>query len=100
MMTREQAIATAAKLYEARNASRTLLGDRWRENMQFIGAAIKVCQARTGMDTIQAAMKMCERVHSYGGPPTHSIHILSAAVELVEPSDPPNGEGERKAGAL
>ena len=89
----ERAIAMAAKLYEARRASRFILGEtRWREHMQFIGEAIKLCQARTGMDTIQAAMKMCERCHAYGGPATDSVHILSAAVELVEPSEPPNVE--------
>ena len=87
-MNNEKAIETAAKLYEARRASRTLLGARWREHMQFIGAAIKLCQERTGMDTIQAAMKMCERCHANGGPATDSVHILSAAVELVEHSEP------------
>jgi len=90
-MNHEKAVATACKLYEARRASRLMLGERWREHMQVIGEAIKLCQARTGMDTIQAAMKMCERVHANGGPPTDSVHILAAAVELVEPGDPPNG---------
>lgn len=86
-MNAEKAIATAAKLYEARRASRTMLGEqRWREHMQFIGEAIKLCQQRTGMDTIQAAMKMCERCHANGGPATDSVHILAAAVELVEPT--------------
>jgi hypothetical protein len=89
-MNNERAIATAAKLYEARRASRTMLGPQWREHMQFIGEAIKLCQKRTGMDTIQAAMKMCERCHANGGPATYSVHILSAAVEMVEPSEPPN----------
>jgi hypothetical protein len=89
-MNHEQAVQTAAKLYEARRASRALLGERWREHMQRLGEAIKLCQARTGMDTIQAAMKMCERCHANGGPPTDLVHILAASVELVEPSDPPN----------
>ena len=89
-MNNEQAVAMAAKLYEARSASRTMLGARWREHMQFIGQAIKLCQERTGMDTIQAAMKMCERCHANGGPATDSVHILAAAVEMVEPSETPN----------
>lgn len=91
-MNAERAIGMASKLYEARRASRTLLGSRWREHMQFIGEAIKLCQQRTGMDTIQAAMKMCERCHANGGPATDSVHILAAAVELVEPSETPNAE--------
>ena len=86
-MNTEEAIDMASKLYAARKASRQLLGERWREHMQFIGEAIKLCQNRTGMDTIQAAMKMCERCHANGGPATDSVHILSAAVELVEPSE-------------
>ena len=86
-MNNEKAVAMAAKLYEARRASRTLLGARWREHMQFIGEAIKLCQQRTGMDTIQAAMAMCKNCHARGGPATDSVHILSAAVELVEPSE-------------
>lgn len=89
-MTHEQAVRSAAKMYEARDASRALLGDkRWREHMHFIGEAIKLCQSRLGMDTIQAAMKMCERVHANGGPATDLVHIMAAAVELVEPSDWP-----------
>ena len=94
-MNAEKAIETAARLYEARRASRTLLGERWREHMQFIGEAIKLCQQRTGMDTIQAAMKMCERCHAYGGPATDSVHILAAAVEMVEPSETPNAPAHR-----
>ena len=86
----ERAVSMAAKLYEARRASRTLLGDRWREHMQFIGEAIKLCERSTGLDTIQAAMKLCERVHANGGHGSDSVHILAAAVELVEPSKPPN----------
>ena len=89
-MENEKAVTMAAKLYEARRAARTLLGARWREHMQFIGEAIKLCQRRTGLDTIQAAMKMCERCHAYGRPATDSVHILAAAVELVEPSEPAN----------
>ena len=89
-MNNEKAVAMAAKLYEARSASRTLLGERWREHMQFIGEAIKLCQQHTGMDTIQAAMKMCAKCHSLGGPATDSVHILAAAVEMLEPSKTPN----------
>jgi hypothetical protein len=88
-MNAEKAIQTAAKLYEARRASRSLLGDKWREHMQFIGKAIKLYQQRTGMDTIQSAMAMCKHCHAHGGPATDSVHILSAAVELVEPSQTP-----------
>lgn len=70
--------------------TQTLLGDRWREQMHFIGRAITLCQKRTGMDTIQAAMALCKNCHAQCGPATDSMHILSAAVELVEPSEPPN----------
>lgn len=93
-LSNEKAVSMAAKLYEARRASRTLLGSRWREYMQFIGQAIKLAEKSTGLDTIQAAMKMCERCHANGGPATDSVHILAAAVELVEPSETPNDQDQ------
>ena len=85
-MTPERLAFTLNKLYEARRASRTLLGDRWREHMTFIGEQIGKVQEKTGLDVIQSAMKICERCHANGGLATDSVHILAAAVELVEPT--------------
>ena len=82
----EKMVAVAATLYEARRASRALLGDRWRDHMQAIAGNIALVQKATGMSEIKAAMKMCEKCHSFGGHPSDSVHILAAAVEMVEPS--------------
>lgn len=87
-MNAEKAIQTASRLYEARRASKTVLSDQWRPLMTMLAGHLRTIMKVHRCNEVQAGILMCEQVYEKGGIPSHSVHILSAAVEMVEPSTP------------
>jgi len=80
-----EAIQLTAKLYEVRTTCRQLLGTRYHEVMSASAEVINVAVERTGADVLTAAIEIAKRCSS----PYAQMHILAAAVELVEPSIAP-----------
>ncbi len=79
----QQAIQTAAKLYETRETVKRLLGDRYRERMTELGATLEKIAARKGKDVLMTAKEICSDPGMTG---MEIGQIMAAAVELLEPS--------------
>lgn len=80
------AIQMTAKLYEAREAAKRFLGDRYPAAMREYGEAIKVVATASNIDLIPAATKMSQRALD-DGHPYASLFTMAACVELIEPSE-------------
>ncbi|WP_458763612.1 hypothetical protein [Cupriavidus basilensis] len=80
----QQAIQTAAKLYETRDTMELLLGDKYKERMAELGGAIQKIAARKGKDVLMTAKEICSDPGMTG---MKKIQIMAAAVELLEPSE-------------
>lgn len=81
----EQQIRTAAKMYEARDAVRLLLGDRYPERMKRLGEQLRSAASEAGLDTLAMALRACKAATAQGRPGV-ALQILAAAVELSEPN--------------
>lgn len=82
MSATEQQVRIAARLYEARAAAKTMLGEKFAERMKEYGAVIKGIADKQKVSEIAALNVACRLVDN---PYTH-IQLMAAAVELVEPS--------------
>ena len=83
MTATAQQIQIAAKLYEARDAMRSLLGERYAARMAEIGGVLKKVAAHDSVNEIQAAQVVIAAIDAQG---FDALQLLAAAVELVEPS--------------
>ncbi|MGO4151374.1 hypothetical protein [Cupriavidus sp. YAF13] len=79
----QQAIQTAAKLYETRDTVRHLLGEHYKERMTELGGALQKIAARKGKDVLMTAKEICSDPGMTG---MEIGQIMAAAVELLEPS--------------
>jgi hypothetical protein len=81
----EQTITTAAKMYEARQAVRTLFGDRYKEQ---IGKWIELLEGIAkddGITVMQAAIKCAKAAtDQYDG--RTAVMVIAAATEHAEPT--------------
>lgn len=78
----EQQVRVTAKLYECRDAVKSLLGDRYKERMAELGLTITTVAKHRNCELAHAAnlaARACD-----GG--FDRIQVLAAFVELVEPS--------------
>ena len=75
------AIQVAAKLYECRDAARSLLGAHYRRDMELWSIAIKGVAASDKCSEIMAAHKMAAEAGGFG-----AIVVLAAYVEMTEPT--------------
>jgi hypothetical protein len=79
----EQQVRLAAKLYEARDASRRILGEKYKERMALYGRGIRVLQIGETQDSVLSATielaKKCDHEMEV-------IFVIAAGVELIEPS--------------
>lgn len=82
----EKRVKLAAKLYEARDTIRTLLGDRYRPEMKRIGEYLMAMATQSGTTELKAALEVAKRCAG----PHAGMKVLAAAVELVEPSEEAN----------
>ncbi len=77
----EQAVKIAATLYQARDAMRAILGDRYREHCQFWVDSINRVMQRRGCNEMQAALELAKELKAKGG----GVEVLLAAtVEMIE----------------
>lgn len=80
------AIQIAAKLYEARDAMKSLYGDRFREKVAGWRPIIQAAMRKHGVDEVGAILKLNEALGGRAGGITTLI-IMAVAVEMVEPSE-------------
>lgn len=79
----ERQIQMAAKLYECRDAARTLLGPRFPAVMAEYGALVRELAAADKAELMPTAIKICKGADV----DAHTqILVFAAAVELMEPS--------------
>lgn len=83
-MTTETQVRLAARLYEARDVAKTMLGDKFKERMAEYGKVLLAIAARESIDILAAANVACRLVDN----PYTQIQLMAAVVELVEPSTP------------
>jgi hypothetical protein len=81
MTATEQQVRMATKLYECRDAARSLLGDKYQKRMQDLGAALTKLAERKGCSVVDAAIDTAKGYEGFD-----VVQILAAAVELTEPS--------------
>jgi len=84
-MTMETKIRIAARLYEARDTVRCLLGDKYASQMAEGGKLLSSVAAKRGENVLKVATQLasaCEKQDR----PFAAVAILAAAVELLEPS--------------
>lgn len=77
----EQAVKIAATLYQARDAMRTLLGDRYRERCQYWVDSINRVMQRHGCDEMAATIELAKEIQLRGG---GSGVLFAAYVEMIE----------------
>lgn len=82
----ETTVRLASKLYEMRDGAKMLLGDRYLERMAEFRKVIEIVQAKKKLDTLKAAMDICQHVDSGG---FEVIFVMAAACEMIEPSSDP-----------
>ena len=82
-MSIEEKIKMAAKLYEARDGAKAILGEQYAARMLPYQMAIKEIMEGKQCDAIQAAIALCKGLR-----PLEVLYTIAAAVELVEPSEP------------
>ncbi len=80
-MNNEKVITIASKLYECRNTAKQLLGERFGERMSEYQQLIKSQANASQCEHLEAAKLLIK-----GGGSMRTIMILSAYVEMVEPS--------------
>jgi hypothetical protein len=75
-------IQIAAKLYECRDAARSLLGAHYKRDMDMWAIAIRAVAERDKCSELSAAQKMARETDGFG-----AIVVLAACVEMTEPSE-------------
>ena len=78
------ALQMAAKLYECRDAARSLLGAHYKRDMDLWATAIRGVADSDKTSELAAATKMAREADGFG-----AIVILAAYTEMADP-EPPN----------
>jgi hypothetical protein len=76
-----QAINSTSKMYECRDAAKTLYGSKYAARMEEYGDAIKAVARSKQCSELQAVILMAKEVDGFA-----RICLMAAYVELVEPS--------------
>lgn len=85
-MTRiQKSVEMSVQLYKARDASRFVLGEKYSAKMAEYMDVIKMVMADKNVAGIVAASLLCKAADN----PLQQMQILSAYVEMVEPSEVP-----------
>lgn len=74
-------VQMAAKLYEARDAAKMLLGAHYKRDMELWAVAIRGEAESKKTSELAAAISMAKQADGFG-----AVMILAAAVEMTEPS--------------
>ena len=94
MNATQQQVQMAAKLYEIRDTAKMLLGDRYAAKMADLGKLLKMTADRDKKEPLAVATDVCKKKGLQG---MDMLLIMSAAVELAEPSMTPNVVSEGRA---
>jgi hypothetical protein len=81
-MQAEQTTKMAARLYECRDAARSLLGAHYAQDMALWAMAIRGTAQTDGCSELAAATKMAKETDGFG-----AIVVMAAFVEMTEPSN-------------
>lgn len=86
-----EVIVTTARLYQARDAMKLLLGDNYSKRIAEYQAFIRRAAERMGGDTLKATLAICALVESASNGTPDEVRVgqavvLAAYVEMVEPS--------------
>ena len=82
-MQNAQAIKVAARLYECRDAAKSVLGEGYHERMKAYGQTVKSAANAMGCSDIAAATTLSNKA----GGGMAAIFYLAAVVEMTEPSN-------------
>lgn len=80
----EKLVKIAARLYECRDTAKQLLGDKYLERMKLYGEWIRKVSESRKIDDLAAAKEIINTIGTEDGMVV--MHIIAAAVELIEPS--------------
>lgn len=97
-MIDERHIKLAAKLYQARDSYRAIIGEKWRRQLAPLMELILRRAKADGTDALNAGMAISKELQASTG--MHDTHgavltVLAATVELMEPTpeSPPTPRG-------
>ena len=91
MTASEQQVKMAAQLYDMRDKARWLLGDRYVPHMAELGKLLKMTAERDGKEPLAVAVDVAKRRGLTG---MDLMMVMSAAVELAEPTATSKGGAE------
>lgn len=77
----------AAKLYEARDTLRRLLGESYRNRIDETMQAVRVIAAANHCDELRAGMLILQQMQADGCGGMEQLYVLAATAELIEPSE-------------
>lgn len=80
-MIPEETVKMAARLYECRDAARSLLGTHYKRDMDLWAIAIRGEAQSKQCSELSAALGMAKEADGFG-----AIVIIAAVVELTEPT--------------
>mgnify|MGYP001599708357 FL=1 len=81
----ERTIKLAARLYEARDTAKTLLGDRFKEKMAVGIQNLEALAKEHNITVLEAAMRTAKVFNAeYNG--RGALLVMAAAVEQMEPT--------------
>ena len=80
----EQHVSMAAKLYEMRDTAKRLLAEKYAGHMAMNGKILQDTATRDKKTPLEVAIAVCNKP---GITAMETIFIMSAAVELAEPSN-------------
>lgn len=81
----EKRVRIAARLYEAREVTRRMLGDRYPDRMKEYSAVVAEVAANMKIDVLVAAKQIAEALTKAGND-LSAMMVVAAAVEMIEPS--------------
>ena len=80
----ERKVKMAAKLYEMRDMAKRLLGEKYAGHMAMNGKILQDTATRDKKTPLEVAIAVCKKP---GITAIETIFIMSAAVEIAEPSN-------------
>lgn len=85
MIANEQQVKLAAKLYECRDAAKSLYGNEYKEKLRWYIARIYEWQKSQKVETLPAVLGICS-MPSVKANEMSVMLFMAAAVEIIEPS--------------
>lgn len=81
----EKRVRIAARLYEARDVTRRLLGDRYADRMKEYSAVVAEVANSKQIDVLSAARQIAE-AQTKAGNELSAMMVVAAAIEMIEPT--------------